>query len=83
MPSHDVTLVTGVADSNVLTLIRPDGTCRASVNVPGADDPMNPALLFSHRFSLWNALLVARVCAYFAAQCLQWVCGGVPEVICP
>lgn len=56
MPSHDVTLVRGVADSKVLTLIRSAGACCASVNVPGADDPINPAQLFSRDRSSWTAL---------------------------
>jgi hypothetical protein len=55
MPSHD-TLVTGVADSNVSTLIRPAEICRASLNVPGADDPVNPALLFSRDLPCWTVV---------------------------
>ena len=57
MPSHDVTLVTGVADWKLMALIRSGNACRASVSVHDADDPMNPAQLFSREGSSLTALL--------------------------
>lgn len=71
MPLHDVTLATGVASSKVSALIRSDSVCRASVDVHDADDPINPAQLFSRDYSPSDAMLRKR-CAV-GAQSSLWI----------